>query len=84
MPSFDNQKKSVHDSQTGESDRQSKGIPIHIYSLDGARAEQDVECRYFLSCLLFWNRWDRCTKPHRQHGRYLSSLLISQFTRLNT
>lgn len=53
MSSFANQKKRVHDSKTEESDGQSKEIPIHVYSLDGARAEQNVECRDFLSCLLF-------------------------------
>lgn len=78
MSSFANQKKLVHDSKTEESDGQSKEIPIHVYSLDGARAEQNVECRDFLSCLLFWNRWDGCNKPYRQHcGRYLSNLLFS-------
>ena len=83
MPSFDNQKKKVHDNKTEEGDGQSKGISIHVYSLDGARAEQDVECRDFLSCLLFWNRWNHCIEPHRQHGGlYLSNLLISQFARL--
>lgn len=39
MSSFANQKKLVHDSKTEESDGQSKEIPIHVYSLDGARAE---------------------------------------------
>lgn len=53
MSSFANQKKLVHDSKTEESDGQSKETPIHVYSLDGARAEQNVECRDFLSCLLF-------------------------------
>lgn len=42
-----------------------------------------MECRDFLSCQLFWNRWNRCIEPHRQHGGlYLSNLLISQFARL--
>lgn len=41
MSSFANQKKLVHDSKTEESDGQSKEIPIHVYSLDGARAEQN-------------------------------------------
>lgn len=34
MPSFANQKKSLHDGKKEESDGQSKGIPIHVYSLD--------------------------------------------------
>lgn len=61
IPSFANQQKSIHDSETEESGGLSNGISIHVYSLDEAGAEQDVECRDFLNLSTFLEPMHRCT-----------------------